>query len=129
MGEQKIIPIWMVLGSICAGLIVVNGASLVMGAIGQSYLLYGLCTWFWVSSVDLLNRQLSPLVKDISLRFSMAWLLPISILLLMGMFHLTIPVFIIATCAIFDLIVRLAVSIRNNLSCLIKSFISGFLQK
>jgi hypothetical protein len=127
LSDQKLVPIWMALGSICAGITVIHVANLFMGIGGHSYLLYGLCTWFWVSSVDFLNSKFFLFVKNINLRFSIAWLIPIIILLIMGLFHFTISVVILSFCALLDLIFRLALELPNNLFRIIKSLVSGFL--
>ena len=126
MSAQSLNPVWLALGVVCAGVSVILIFNTVVGVSRPVFLYYGLLTWAWIRSVDLMNRRLSTWIEDASLRFAVAWLLPIGIVLLMGVMHLTIPVLTLAALGLFDLIIRLVVEIRRHGLVIIKSVLAGF---
>jgi hypothetical protein len=87
-----------------SGLFILSSSSLFIGNFDNIYLLYALVTWLWLRLNEEVYNFLLKKKIDKILSFSISWIIPIIIICILGLFHLKLPIFILAIIAFIDLL-------------------------
>lgn len=87
-----------------SGLLILSSSSLFIGNFNNVYLLYALVTWLWLRMNEITFNFFLKKKIDKVLSFSISWIIPIILICLLGLFHLKLPIFILAIIALLDLL-------------------------
>jgi hypothetical protein len=120
-------PVWMTFGMICTGLSIIWVLNTMVGVKSISFASYGIVAWAWIRAVNIMFHHLISWIKDDGLRFAIAWFLPLGIIIILGLFHIPIPIFLLSLIGLVDLITRIIFDIRKHWLVILKSTIAGSL--
>ena len=87
-----------------SGFFILSSSSLFVGSFDNIYFFYALVTWLWLRINEITFNFFLKKNVNKTLSFSISWLIPIITLCLLGLFHLKLPILILAIIAFFDLI-------------------------
>ena len=99
--------------------------NLFLGVIDQIYIIYALFTWFWLRIVEILFNILSKKNNKL-FSFSLSWQFPILLICLLGLFHIKLPIYFLASIALIDLLLFFLINIYKNINLSWQKMIIGF---
>jgi len=112
---------------ILSGLFILISSSLFIGNFDKTYLFYGLIAWLWLRLNEVIFNNLINLKINANLAFSISWFVPIIIICFLGLFHLNLPIFMLAIIGFIDFVFFLLFSVPIFFKQHWKYFFSFFL--
>ena len=85
-----------------SGFFILSLSSLVLGNFDKIYLLFALFTWLWLRLNEIIFNLLINQKINKYLAFSISWMTPITLVCLMGIFHLNLPIIILSIIGLID---------------------------
>ena len=113
------------LGILLGGISIAILSNLFFGNLDQIFFLYGLFTWLWLRLIEL---SFNFLIKKNNkfLAFSLSWLFPILLICLLGLFHINLPIFFLASIAGIDFSFFFLINIYKKVDLRWKKIFFGY---
>ena len=99
-----------------SGLFILSFSDLLLGGFNKVYLFYALFTWLWLRLIEgifnlIVNKKINKFVA-----FSFSWMIPVTIICFMGLFHLKLPIFILSIIALIDFLFFIRLNLKSILA-------------
>ena len=99
-----------------SGFFILSFSDLLLGGFNKVYLFYALFTWLWLRLIEgifnlIVNKKINKFVA-----FSFSWMIPVTIICFMGLFHLKLPIFILSIIALIDFLFFIRLNLKSILA-------------
>tara|TARA_B110001452_G_C15237925_1_gene428613 strand:+ start:2204 stop:4312 length:2109 start_codon:yes stop_codon:yes gene_type:complete len=114
-----------------SGFFILSLSSLVLGNFDKIYLLFALFTWLWLRLNEIIFNLLINQKINKYLAFSISWMTPITLVCLMGIFHLNLPIIILSIIGLIDFLLFMKFNYKEifklNWKSLTYTFVLGII--